>query len=121
MSLSQKPLRASGRHALAFVTFAFYGAGANASGSHGLPTSLPVARVSGKQVDRRNSKRLVLTCDTMALENLNRLEYTNHAAGARHQIGLTMTSQIIPVDPFDFIIFGGTGDLSERKLVPSLY
>jgi glucose-6-phosphate 1-dehydrogenase len=32
-----------------------------------------------------------------------------------------MTSQIIPVEPFDFIIFGGTGDLSERKLLPSLY
>ncbi len=32
-----------------------------------------------------------------------------------------MTSQTIPVDPFDFIIFGGTGDLSERKLLPALY
>ena len=32
-----------------------------------------------------------------------------------------MTSQIIPVAPFDFIIFGGTGDLSERKLLPALY
>ncbi len=32
-----------------------------------------------------------------------------------------MTSQIIPVDPFDFVIFGGTGDLSERKLLPALY
>ena len=32
-----------------------------------------------------------------------------------------MTRQIIPVDPFDFIIFGGTGDLSERKLLPALY
>ena len=32
-----------------------------------------------------------------------------------------MTSQIIPVDPFDFIIFGGTGDLAERKLLPALY
>ena len=32
-----------------------------------------------------------------------------------------MTSQIIPVDPFDFIMFGGTGDLAERKLLPSLY
>jgi len=32
-----------------------------------------------------------------------------------------MTSQIIPVDPFDFIVFGGTGDLSERKLLPALY
>ncbi|MBX3531720.1 MAG: glucose-6-phosphate dehydrogenase [Rhizobiaceae bacterium] len=32
-----------------------------------------------------------------------------------------MTSQIIPVDPFDFVVFGGTGDLSERKLLPALY
>ena len=32
-----------------------------------------------------------------------------------------MTSQIIPVDPFDFVIFGGTGDLSRRKLLPALY
>ena len=32
-----------------------------------------------------------------------------------------MTSQTIPVDPFDFIIFGGTGDLAERKLLPALY
>ncbi|MGY6709376.1 MAG: glucose-6-phosphate dehydrogenase [Rhizobiaceae bacterium] len=32
-----------------------------------------------------------------------------------------MTSQIIPVDPFDFIIFGATGDLAERKLLPALY
>ncbi len=32
-----------------------------------------------------------------------------------------MTSQIIPVDPFDFIVFGGTGDLAERKLLPALF
>ncbi len=32
-----------------------------------------------------------------------------------------MTSQIIPVDPFDCIVFGGTGDLAERKLIPALY
>ncbi len=32
-----------------------------------------------------------------------------------------MTSQLIPVDPFDFVIFGGTGDLAERKLLPALY
>jgi glucose-6-phosphate 1-dehydrogenase len=32
-----------------------------------------------------------------------------------------MTSQIIPVDPFDLIVFGGTGDLAERKLLPALY
>ncbi len=32
-----------------------------------------------------------------------------------------MTSQIIPVEPFDFVVFGGTGDLSERKLLPALF
>ena len=32
-----------------------------------------------------------------------------------------MTSQIIPVDPFDLVVFGATGDLSERKLLPALY
>ncbi len=32
-----------------------------------------------------------------------------------------MTSQIIPVEPFDLIMFGATGDLAERKLLPSLY
>ena len=32
-----------------------------------------------------------------------------------------MSSQIIPVEPFDCIVFGGTGDLAERKLLPALY
>lgn len=30
-------------------------------------------------------------------------------------------AQFIPVDPFDLIIFGATGDLSKRKLLPALY
>ena len=32
-----------------------------------------------------------------------------------------MTRQIIPVEPFDYVIFGGTGDLAQRKLLPALY
>jgi glucose-6-phosphate 1-dehydrogenase len=32
-----------------------------------------------------------------------------------------MTAQIIPVEPFDCVVFGGTGDLAERKLIPALY
>jgi len=32
-----------------------------------------------------------------------------------------MTSRVIPVDPFDYVVFGGTGDLARRKLLPSLY
>lgn len=30
-------------------------------------------------------------------------------------------SQLLPVDEFDLIIFGGTGDLAMRKLLPALY
>ncbi|MFD2264830.1 glucose-6-phosphate dehydrogenase [Lacibacterium aquatile] len=30
-------------------------------------------------------------------------------------------AQIIPVAPFDYIVFGGTGDLALRKLLPALY
>ena len=32
-----------------------------------------------------------------------------------------MSSQFIPVEPFDCVVFGGTGDLAERKLLPALY
>lgn len=32
-----------------------------------------------------------------------------------------MATRVIPVDPFDLVIFGGTGDLAERKILPALY
>ena len=32
-----------------------------------------------------------------------------------------MAAAIIPVDPFDYVIFGATGDLTMRKLLPALY
>src|SRR5437899_470066 len=32
-----------------------------------------------------------------------------------------MTTQILLVEPFDLIVFGGTGDLSYRKLYPALF
>ncbi|MEM8948023.1 MAG: glucose-6-phosphate dehydrogenase [Pseudomonadota bacterium] len=32
-----------------------------------------------------------------------------------------MSPIIIPVEPFDLIVFGGTGDLARRKLLPALY
>jgi len=32
-----------------------------------------------------------------------------------------MTSRIIAVDPFDLVVFGGSGDLTYRKLLPALY
>lgn len=31
-----------------------------------------------------------------------------------------MVSRVIPVDPFDLVIFGGTGDLARRKILPGL-
>ena len=32
-----------------------------------------------------------------------------------------MVSRVIPVDSFDLVIFGGTGDLARRKIFPGLY
>ncbi|MSU90627.1 glucose-6-phosphate dehydrogenase [Rhodobacteraceae bacterium 2CG4] len=32
-----------------------------------------------------------------------------------------MVARTIPVDPFDLVIFGATGDLARRKILPSLY
>ncbi|CAH2603792.1 NADP(+)-dependent glucose-6-phosphate dehydrogenase [Rhodovastum atsumiense] len=32
-----------------------------------------------------------------------------------------MTARIIPVEPFDLVVFGATGDLARRKLLPALY
>ena len=32
-----------------------------------------------------------------------------------------MVSRVIPVDGFDLVIFGGTGDLARRKILPGLY
>ncbi len=32
-----------------------------------------------------------------------------------------MTARIIPVDPFELVVFGGSGDLALRKLMPALY
>jgi glucose-6-phosphate 1-dehydrogenase len=32
-----------------------------------------------------------------------------------------LSTQFIPVDPFDLVVFGGTGDLAMRKILPGLY
>ena len=32
-----------------------------------------------------------------------------------------MVSRVIPVEPCDLVIFGGTGDLARRKILPGLY
>ena len=32
-----------------------------------------------------------------------------------------MASRVIPVEVFDLVIFGGTGDLARRKILPGLY
>ena len=31
-----------------------------------------------------------------------------------------MVARVIPVDPFDLVIFGATGDLARRKILPAL-
>ena len=37
--------------------------------------------------------------------------------GAANETG----SAFLPVEPFEVVVFGGTGDLARRKLIPSLY
>ena len=32
-----------------------------------------------------------------------------------------MIAKFIPVEPFDLVVFGGTGDLTKRKILPALY
>ncbi|MEM7544251.1 MAG: glucose-6-phosphate dehydrogenase [Pseudomonadota bacterium] len=32
-----------------------------------------------------------------------------------------MVAKTVPVEPFDLIVFGGTGDLARRKLIPALF
>ncbi|MEP3279974.1 MAG: glucose-6-phosphate dehydrogenase [Stappiaceae bacterium] len=32
-----------------------------------------------------------------------------------------MATRVIEVDPFDLVVFGGSGDLAHRKLIPALY
>ena len=32
-----------------------------------------------------------------------------------------MVSRVIPVEPFDLVVFGGTGDLARRKILPGLF
>jgi glucose-6-phosphate 1-dehydrogenase len=33
----------------------------------------------------------------------------------------SLTTRVIPVPPFDYVVFGGTGDLARRKLLPALF
>ena len=42
------------------------------------------------------------------------------ALGSINRGGKAM-AKFIPAAPFDIVIFGGTGDLSRRKLLPALY
>ena len=32
-----------------------------------------------------------------------------------------MVARVIAVEPFDIVVFGATGDLAQRKLLPALY
>ncbi|PJA60005.1 MAG: glucose-6-phosphate dehydrogenase, partial [Rhodobacterales bacterium CG_4_9_14_3_um_filter_71_31] len=32
-----------------------------------------------------------------------------------------MAARVVPVEPFDLVVFGATGDLARRKLIPALY
>jgi len=38
-----------------------------------------------------------------------------------HNPEARVNQRVIPVPPFDYVVFGGTGDLARRKLLPALY
>ena len=44
-----------------------------------------------------------------------------HPAGAQCQYGIQTLYQIIPVQPFDLVLFGATGDLARREILPALF
>ena len=46
------------------------------------------------------------------------VDQSEAAAGRR---GTQMAARIVKVDPFDIVVFGGTGDLAHRKLFPALF
>jgi glucose-6-phosphate 1-dehydrogenase len=47
--------------------------------------------------------------------------YSDVSANGRWGKGQIMVSRVIPVEVFDLVIFGGTGDLARRKILPGLY
>ena len=46
---------------------------------------------------------------------------TGRRKGERADMSAQDNSEFVPVAPFEMVIFGGTGDLARRKLIPSLY
>jgi len=51
-------------------------------------------------------------------EKLNKGTGSNSQADAK---SADAGSAFVPVEPFEIVVFGGTGDLARRKLIPSLY
>ncbi len=48
-------------------------------------------------------------------------DLNDHTKKNQTDAGLEANSTFVPVDPFEIVVFGGTGDLARRKLIPSLY
>ena len=41
--------------------------------------------------------------------------------GRQRKLENKMVSRVIPVEPFDLVVFGATGDLAQRKILPALF
>ena len=68
--------------------------------------------------DRKLSLEREITVEKPSIKSSD-LEDENTAGEA----GITneASSAFVPVEPFEIVVFGGTGDLARRKLIPSLY
>ena len=68
--------------------------------------------------DRKLSLEREITVEKPSIKSSD-LENGNTAgeAGTTNEA----SSAFVPVEPFEIVVFGGTGDLARRKLIPSLY
>ncbi len=53
--------------------------------------------------------------------NLNSADLNESFDVSKNDATVETGSTFVPVDPFEIVVFGGTGDLARRKLIPSLY
>jgi glucose-6-phosphate 1-dehydrogenase len=47
--------------------------------------------------------------------------YDPEASPLDFEQATVVSAQLLPIEPFDLVIFGGTGDLAVRKLLPAMY
>ena len=71
------------------------------------------SRAMATSSSRRSTSRCTAPSSSPS-RHFSRMNYVDRRPQA-------VSSRIIPVQPFDYVVFGATGDLTKRKLIPALY